>query len=225
MVGETYVQGPENAMRRRSASVVDAARANMRATELALDVGAALSPIFRHHMRQAVARQRVMQEGVARREMARLAVGFVDLVGSTGMQAGLDPDELGDVVNRFEATAFDVVIAGGGRLVKFIGDAIMFPAVEPVAGCRIVADLISAFTAGGTLPRGGLVFGEVLFRHSTTTGPWSTWPPGWSTRRSRARCWPTLRSSTRSTVTSPGSTRPVGACSRASPNRSGSGPW
>lgn len=171
MVGETYVQGPENAMRRRSASVVDAARANMRATELALDVGAALSPIFRHHMRQAVARQRVMQEGVARREMARLAVGFVDLVGSTGMQAGLDPDELGDVVNRFEATAFDVVIAGGGRLVKFIGDAIMFPAVEPVAGCRIVADLISAFTAGGTLPRGGLVFGEVLFRHGDYYGP------------------------------------------------------
>lgn len=166
-----YVQGPENAMRRRSASVVDAARANMRATELALDVGAALSPIFRHHMRQAVARQRVMQEGVARREMARLAVGFVDLVGSTGMQAGLDPDELGDVVNRFEATAFDVVIAGGGRLVKFIGDAIMFTAVEPVAGCRIVADLISAFTADGTLPRGGLVFGEVLFRHGDYYGP------------------------------------------------------
>jgi adenylate cyclase len=87
------------------------------------------------------------------------------------MQAGLHPDELGALVSRFEATAFDVVTARGGRLVKFIGDAIMFAAADPAAGCGIVGDLVEAFTAGGTQPRGGVVYGEVLFRHGDYYGP------------------------------------------------------
>jgi class 3 adenylate cyclase len=166
-----YVQGGEEELYRRGASVLECARTNVRATELALDLGTGLAPVFQHHMRQTVARQRLVQQGVARRAMARLAIGFVDLVGSTTMQAGLDPDELGALVSRFEATAFDVVTARGGRLVKFIGDAIMFAAAEPAAGCGIVGDLVEAFTAGGTQPRGGLVYGEVLFRHGDYYGP------------------------------------------------------
>ncbi|HET6775571.1 MAG TPA: adenylate/guanylate cyclase domain-containing protein [Acidimicrobiales bacterium] len=166
-----YVQGPERQLRRRSASVVELMRANARATELALDVGNGLAPVFRHHMRQTVARQRVIQEGVTDRELARLAIGFVDLVGSTAMQALLDPAALGEQVSRFEARAFDVTAAGGGRLVKFIGDEIMVAAIDPVAGVRIVGDLVAAFTEDGTQPRGGLVFGEVLFRHGDYYGP------------------------------------------------------
>lgn len=166
-----YVQGPDDELRRRSAPVVKTARSNVLATEMALDLGTAFGPIFRHHMRQAVARQRVIQQGVDRPEMARLAIGFVDLVGSTTAQAELHPDELGKLVSRFEATAFDVVTSGGGRLVKFIGDAIMFASPDAAAGCRVVSDLIEAFTADGTLPRGGLVHGEVLFRHGDYYGP------------------------------------------------------
>ncbi len=166
-----YVQGPEEDLRRRWATVLECARSNMMATELALDLGTGLGPVFRHHMRQAVARQRVIQEGVSRRELARLAIGFVDLVGSTTLQAGLDPAALGEQVSRFEARAFDVTAAGGGRLVKFIGDEIMIAAVDPVAGMRIVRDLVAAFTDDGTQPRGGLVFGEVLFRHGDYYGP------------------------------------------------------
>jgi adenylate cyclase len=166
-----YVQGPEEALRRRSATVLECAHANVQATELALGLGAGLGPVFRHHMRQAVARQRVTQQGVTRRELARLAIGFVDLVGSTALQAALDPADLGAQVSRFEARAFDVIAAGGGRLVKFIGDEIMVAAVDPAAGVRIVGDLVEAFTDDGTQPRGGLVFGEVLFRHGDYYGP------------------------------------------------------
>jgi adenylate cyclase len=122
-------------------------------------------------MRQAVARQRVTQQGVTRRELARVAIGFVDLVGSTALQAALDPAELGAQVSTFEARAFEVIAAGGGRLVKFIGDEIMVAAVDPAAGVRIVGDLVDAFTEDGTQPRGGLVFGEVLFRHGDYYGP------------------------------------------------------
>jgi adenylate cyclase len=166
-----YVQGPEADRRRRIADPLDCARSSAGATELALHLGNGLGAVFRHHMRQAVSRQRVIQEGVTRREMARLAIGFVDLVGSTALQSGLDIGALGDQVSRFETRAFDVTAAGGGRLVKFIGDEIMVAAVDPVAGCNIVADLVDAFTDDGTQPRAGLVFGEVLFRHGDYYGP------------------------------------------------------
>ena len=166
-----YVQGPEDELRRRRATVFDCARSNVDATELALALGNGLGGVFRHHMRQAIARQRVIREGVSRRELARVAIGFVDLVGSTTLQAGLDPAELGAQVSRFEARAFDVIAAGGGRLVKVIGDEIMVAAIDPAAGVRIVADLVAAFTHDGTQPRGGLVFGEVLFRHGDYYGP------------------------------------------------------
>ena len=166
-----YVQRPEEEMRRRWATTLESARSSVEATQLALDLGVGLAPVFRHHMRQTVARQRVIQEGVSHRELARLAIGFVDLVGSTMLQAGLDPAALREQVTRFEARAFDVIAAGGGRLVKFIGDEIMFAAIDPAAGVRIVGDLVAAFSEDGTQPRGGLVFGEVLFRHGDYYGP------------------------------------------------------
>ncbi|HET6949662.1 MAG TPA: adenylate/guanylate cyclase domain-containing protein [Acidimicrobiales bacterium] len=166
-----YVQGSEEYLRLRLADSVECLRTNVAATELGLDIGNGLAAVFRHHMRQTIARQRVIQEGVSRRELARLAIGFVDLVGSTAMQAALDPVRLGEQVTRFEARAFDVIAAAGGRLVKFIGDEIMLAAVDPEAGCRIVTDLVDAFVDDGTQPRAGLVFGEVLFRHGDYYGP------------------------------------------------------
>jgi class 3 adenylate cyclase len=166
-----YVQGQEEQLRRRRAPLMECVEANWRATKLGLDIGAGLAPVFRHHVLQAVERQRIIQNGVSRREMARLAVGFVDLVESTALQAELDPVALGEQVSRFEARAFEVTSSGGGRLVKFIGDEIMVAVADPVAACRIVVDLIDAFTDDGTQPRAGLVFGEVLFRHGDYYGP------------------------------------------------------
>ncbi|MGH9288081.1 MAG: adenylate/guanylate cyclase domain-containing protein [Acidimicrobiales bacterium] len=166
-----YVQGPEEELRRRGATPLEHAERNAKATELAMHIGVGLAQVFRHHMRQAIARQRVTQSGVSRRELARLAIGFVDLVGSTTLQAQLDPADLGALVTRFETRAFEVIAAGGGRLVKFIGDEIMVAAIDPIAGCHIVLDLVEAFTDDGTQPRGGLVFGEVLFRHGDYYGP------------------------------------------------------
>jgi class 3 adenylate cyclase len=166
-----YVQGPEEELRRRRASPIEHAEKNLRATELVMHLGVGLAPIFRQHMRQAIARQRITQVGVSRRELARLALGFVDIVGSTSLQAQLDPAELGELVSRFETRAFDITTSAGGRLVKFIGDEIMVAALDPVAGCRVVLELVDAFTDDGTQPRGGLVFGEVLFRHGDYYGP------------------------------------------------------
>jgi adenylate cyclase len=166
-----YVQGPEAELRRSGADSVQQAAKMAEATSMALDLGNALGILFRHHMRQAIARQRIVTEGVSRRELARLAIGFVDLVGSTAMSSGLEVEALANLVNRFESLAFEVTATGGGRLVKFIGDEIMFAAVDPMAGCRIISSLVAAFTADGLRPRAGLVYGEVVYRHGDYYGP------------------------------------------------------
>jgi adenylate cyclase len=166
-----YVQGPQADQHRSGAGLQAVAEKTEHATRMALDLGTALGGLFRHHMAQAIERQRVITEGVSRRELARLAVGFVDLVGSTAIEAGLDPGELAAMVSRFESRAFEVTAAGGGRLVKFIGDEIMVAALDPLSGCRIIGSLVDAFNADGLRPRAGLVYGEVLYRHGDYYGP------------------------------------------------------
>jgi adenylate cyclase len=165
-----YVQDPDADVGEAGAELLDRARRNAAAAARGLDLGAVLGLLIRHHMIQALARQRVAQSK-ERRELARLSIGFVDLVGSTGIQAGLTPPELARMVSRFEALAFEVVASGGGRLVKFIGDEIMVAALDVESGCRIVGELVASFTADGMAPRGGLVHGDVLFRHGDYYGP------------------------------------------------------
>jgi class 3 adenylate cyclase len=166
-----FVQGPEDELHRRGATQIEHADRVMHATELAGLLGDSLGVLFRHHMQQAIARQRVIQRGVSHRGMARLAIGFVDLVGSTALEARLGPKELGEMVSQFEARAFAVTAAAGGRIVKFIGDEIMVSALDAATGCRLMEALVDTFHDAGVQPRGGLVCGEVLYRHGDYYGP------------------------------------------------------
>jgi adenylate cyclase len=88
-------------------------------------------------------------------------VGFADLVGFTGISQQLDEAELAEAVSRFETIAVDVVGRHDGRLVKMIGDEVMFEAVAPKNGADIALDLVDAIQADGTLPevRVGLAWG------------------------------------------------------------------
>jgi class 3 adenylate cyclase len=146
--------------------IADAAVAQetARMTMLAGRLGEGMGVLFRHHLRQAIDRQRVSQEGVASPDLARMAIGFVDLVGSTARTAALDVGTLREVVNQFEARAWEVAAEYGGRVVKFIGDEIMVATVDPMSGCRLLLALIEACSVGDMQPRGGMSYGEVIFR-------------------------------------------------------------
>src|SRR5688500_3637524 len=50
---------------------------------------------------------------------------FADVVGSTTLGEGLDPEDLSQLLLRYYATAREVIEAYGGTLEKFIGDAVM----------------------------------------------------------------------------------------------------
>jgi adenylate cyclase len=65
------------------------------------------------------------------------------------------------------------VIARDGRLVKLIGDAVMFTAVDAEPAIDIALRLLEAFSERyeQILPRGGIAVGEVLTRGGDYYGP------------------------------------------------------
>ncbi|MCL3862433.1 adenylate/guanylate cyclase domain-containing protein [Actinotalea sp. K2] len=115
---------------------------------------------------------RVTTDGGDRLPLVR-AVGFADIVSFTTRTAGLGSHDLADFVQQFESQARDVVTAAGGRVVKTIGDAVLFVADDAVAGARVALGLADAFGDGrGVAPvRVGLVWGRVLSRFGDVFGP------------------------------------------------------
>jgi adenylate cyclase len=106
-------------------------------------------------------------------ESRRLVVGFVDLVGSTELAGRLSAPDLGAALSAFEATAADIVVSHRGRVVKLIGDEIMFTAPNLEDGCTIAHRIVAAFAAHPVLPpvRAGLAYGDVLTRDGDCFGP------------------------------------------------------
>ncbi len=99
-------------------------------------------------------------------------VGFVDLVGYTALAEGLDDEELGALVEHFAALAHDTVVSAGGRIVKTIGDEVMFITEDPAAAASIALRLAEASTQDEVLPdaRAGLATGPVLSREGDYFG-------------------------------------------------------
>jgi adenylate cyclase len=110
-------------------------------------------------------------------------VCFADLVEFTSLGEEIAPEELGEVVGRFEELATRVVTAPV-RLVKSIGDAVML--VSPEAGPLVATalDLVAAAAAEGddfpilragiatgpTLPQSGDYYGRSVNLASRVTG-------------------------------------------------------
>jgi len=139
------------------------------ATTAALRLGDAMGIIFGHHMRDAIDRQRFAQAGVTERSIHRLAVGFVDLVGFTPLSLHTPPAELLELISTFEVQAFEAARAHDGRIVKHIGDEVMFVALDAASGCAIARDITAAY-GGDIEPRGGVAFGDVITRHGDYYG-------------------------------------------------------
>ncbi len=93
-----------------------------------------------------------------------IGVGFADLSGFTRLSQQLTLTELSMVLSTFERTATETVHRGGGRVVKFLGDAVMWVAAQPQDLAGIAADLTRHPLAAdaGIEVRAGLCFGPVL---------------------------------------------------------------
>ena len=133
------------------------------------------TPGFFDHVwrRQLQAAARRARYRVAPGGTAPVAVGFADLVGFTALSSTLDDDELADVVDRFTELAYDLVATAGGRVVKTVGDEVMFAIDEPAAGTELALRLTDAYADDHDLPdvRVGLAWGPALARDGDYFGP------------------------------------------------------
>ncbi|OKI09806.1 adenylate cyclase [Streptomyces sp. CB02923] len=102
----------------------------------------------------------------------RLAVGFADLVGFTRLTRRLEEEELGELVEAFETTAADLVAAHGGRLIKTLGDEVLFAADDAGTAAEIGLRLIETMANDETMPelRVGIAFGTVTTRMGDVFG-------------------------------------------------------
>ncbi|HEY6319340.1 MAG TPA: adenylate/guanylate cyclase domain-containing protein [Acidimicrobiia bacterium] len=153
-------------------SGVGLVRANIDTLVLLPQFSAAMDTLLRHHL-LALRRDGVALGPPGDYETQQLAVGFSDLVDSSGLAQHISMTELGARLREFETRAASVVTAGGGRVIKHTGDGLMFVASDPVTACRIALDLIGAFEAAPSLPpvRSGVATGEVLMREGDCFGP------------------------------------------------------
>ena len=105
------------------------------------------------------------------------AVGFADVVSFTTRTAGLGSHALADFIQGFETRSRDVITAAGGRVVKTIGDAVLFVADDAATGASVALGLAGGFAPGqgpqaeGLQVRVGLVWGRVLSRFGDVFGP------------------------------------------------------
>ena len=99
------------------------------------------------------------------RQMVR-SVGFADLVSFTRVVRRLTERELAALVQHFEAMASDIVASHGGRIVKTVGDEVLFVAEKVPAAAAIALDIADEMGQDALLPevRVGLATGTVVAR-------------------------------------------------------------
>jgi adenylate cyclase len=135
----------------------------------------ALEVLLRHHLELARRMTPTVgyRGGIATYETRRIAVGFADLTGSTALAARVDFTDLAAALEAFEQLATDVVHRYGGRVVKLIGDEVMFSAGDANAACAIANDLVDEASTRPELPplRVGIAVGDVLNRAGDCFGP------------------------------------------------------
>lgn len=182
VIGSSMARIAEAEVQADTAGLLSGAEDSVLAAEAFAEVADATVPamarllefVWRRHVQAATRRTmllRVRAGGSA--TSPELAVGFADMVGFTLLSQHLSEDELASVVRRFEEISHDIVMSFGGRVVKMIGDEVMFVVEDVVAAARIGLGLAEAYADDDLLSdvRVGLAVGPVLMREGDYYGP------------------------------------------------------
>jgi adenylate cyclase len=128
------------------------------------------SYVWRRHL--AANADRLLAASAGQGDRRELAVGFADLVGYTSRSRGMGGRELGAMVEDFESTATEVIARHRGRVVKTVGDGVLFTAASPVDAVEIGLLLPEVWDSAERPPlRVGAAYGTVLTRLGDVYSP------------------------------------------------------
>jgi adenylate cyclase len=128
------------------------------------------SYVWRRHL--AANADRLLAVTAGQGDRRELAVGFADLVGYTSRSRGMGGRELGAMVEDFESIASAVIARHRGRVVKTVGDGILFTTVAAVDAVEIGLGMPEAWDSEERPQlRVGAAYGAVLTRLGDVYSP------------------------------------------------------
>lgn len=156
--------------RSRSGSESLTARAYAEVTTLVPKIGVVLDAVHRHHIEAA---RRHFELVAPTPDTMRCGVGFADLSGFTAMSSAMPMTALSRLLATFEDVTTETVNDLGGRVVKFLGDAVMYVApTVPVLATTASALVHHPRAAEASLQvRAGVAYGDVLAQDGDYFGP------------------------------------------------------
>lgn len=135
-------------------------------------IGRVLDVAHRHH----IASTRRFFESLDVEPQARgvvVGIGFADLSGFTALSSTAELSDLSRLLSAFEAEATDGITKRGGRVVKFLGDAVMWVAPTAAVLAEIARAIVShpGAAEAGLAFRAGLAWGRALVQDGDYFGP------------------------------------------------------
>lgn len=121
---------------------------------------------WRRHLSATVARMLADADPESYGMTKMRSVGFADLVNFTALVRRMSERDLARLVSRFEALSADVITAHGGRLIKTVGDEVLFTTMGAAPAAAIALDLVETMTDDDVLPdvRCGMARGPIISR-------------------------------------------------------------
>lgn len=128
---------------------------------------------WRRHLAAAAARVEALGANEEDLHTTLVTVGFADIVAFTSLSNVLDEDRLGNMIEIFETRCHDVVSAHGGRVIKSIGDSVLFVNESAEDAIDTAEGIIRVIGRDKRMPdvRVGLASGSVIMRLGDVFGP------------------------------------------------------
>lgn len=130
-----------------------------------------LTYAWRRHMTAALTRLEASQaEDLG---TTQVTVGFADIVSFTALSNTLTQEKIGDLVELFESRCADVVAVQQGRVIKSLGDSVLFVNEDPIRAYDTAEGIINVIGRDSRMPdvRLGLATGSVVTRLGDVFGP------------------------------------------------------
>jgi adenylate cyclase len=147
-----------------------AERAMTLAEEILPSLDRLLVYMYRRHLAAATEQRLLVTLG--EEGGVTMSAGFADLSGFTALSQELDVRELAALIDGFNAATADVVSQAGGRVIKTIGDEVMFGALDPASAGTIAVALLDQVSEREGMPalKVGVATGTVIAREGDLFG-------------------------------------------------------